>query len=100
MYFSADQVKAMLGIIRDNFDNAYVLMECLCTKFVNKEHVEKSIQATGAVFTWGADNFDNLFFVSMRLEVEDRMESEKLSHKTGVFGLEIEMKLGYSVSDG
>ena len=30
MYMSADEVKTMLGIIRDNFDNAYVSMETLC----------------------------------------------------------------------
>ena len=29
MYMSADEVKIMLGIIRDNFDNAYVCMETL-----------------------------------------------------------------------
>ncbi len=60
MYLTADQVKQMLGIIRDHFDNAYVLMECMCPKFINKENVEKSIQSTGAVFTWGANSFDEL----------------------------------------
>ncbi len=35
-------------------------MECLCPKFVNKEGVEKSIQSTGAVFTWGANSFEEL----------------------------------------
>lgn len=60
MYLSAEQVGAMLGIIRDNFDNAYVLMECLCPKFVGKEKVEKSIQSTGAQFSWGANSFDDL----------------------------------------
>lgn len=60
MYLTAGQVAQMLGLIRDNFDNAYVLMECLCPKFVNKEGVEKSIQSTGAVFSWGADCFEDL----------------------------------------
>lgn len=60
MYLTADQVGAMLGIIRDNFDNAYVCMECLCPAFVKKEGFEKSIQATGATFTWGANSFDDL----------------------------------------
>lgn len=60
MYLTAGQVGQMLKIIRDNFDNAYVIMECLCPKFVNKEKVEKSIQSTGAVFTWGADTFEGL----------------------------------------
>lgn len=60
MYMSADEVKTMLGIIRDNFDNAYVCMETLCPLFVKKEGIEKSIKATGAAFTWGADSFDDL----------------------------------------
>lgn len=60
MYLTKEQVRIMLGIIRDNFDNAYVCMECICPKFVNKEKIEKSIQATGAVFTWGANSFDEL----------------------------------------
>ena len=60
MYMTADEVKTMLGIIRDNFDNAYVCMETLCPMFVKKEGLEKSIKATGAIFTWGADSFDDL----------------------------------------
>lgn len=60
MYLSKNQVGKMLEIIRDNFDNAYVIMECLCPKFVNKEKVEKSIQSTGAVFTWGANSFEDM----------------------------------------
>jgi len=60
MYLTAEQVRQMLGIIRDHFDHAYVCMECICPKFVNKEKVEKSIQSTGAVFTWGAYSFDEL----------------------------------------
>ena len=60
MYLTKEQVAQMLVIIRDNFDNAYVIMECLCPKFVNKEKVEKSIQSTGAVFTWGANSFEEL----------------------------------------
>lgn len=40
MYLTKEQVAQMLVIIRDNFDNAYVIMECLCPKFVNKEKVE------------------------------------------------------------
>lgn len=60
MYLTREQVGQMLQIIRNNFDNAYVIMECLCPKFVNKEGVEKSIQSTGAVFTWGANSFEEL----------------------------------------
>lgn len=60
MYMSADEVKIMLGIIRDNFDNAYVCMETLCPLFVKKEGIEKSIKATGATFKWGADKFEDL----------------------------------------
>ena len=60
MYMSAEDVKTMLGIIRDNFDNAYVCMETLCPWFVKKEGLEKSIKATGATFTWGANCFNDL----------------------------------------
>ena len=48
MYMKADEVRTMLAIIRDHFDNAYVCMETLCPYFVKKENIEKSIQATGA----------------------------------------------------
>ena len=57
MYMKADEVRMMLAIIRDHFDNAYVCMETLCPYFVKKENIEKSIQATGATFTWGANSF-------------------------------------------
>lgn len=60
MYMKAEEVKTMLGIIRDNFDNAYVCMETLCPCFVKKEGIEKSIKATGATFTWGANSFADL----------------------------------------
>ena len=60
MYLTKEQVQKMLSIIYDNFDNACVMLECLCPKFVNKEKVEKSIQSTGAVFTWGANSFEEM----------------------------------------
>lgn len=60
MYLTEEQVGQMLELIRENFDNAYVIMECLCPKFINKEKFEKSIQYTGSVFTWGADTFEDL----------------------------------------
>ena len=60
MYLSAGDVKAMLGIIRDHFENATVMMECIAKMWVSKENVEKSIQKTGARFLWGADSFDDL----------------------------------------
>lgn len=60
MYMKADEVRTMLAIIRDHFDNAYVCMETLCPYFVKKENIEKSIQATGATFTWGANSFADL----------------------------------------
>ena len=37
-----------------------VCMETLCPYFVKKENIEKSIQATGATFTWGANSFTDL----------------------------------------
>ena len=60
MYLTAEENAQMLSIIRDKFDNATVLMECLAKKWVNKEHTEKSIQDTGAKFVFGADTFDDL----------------------------------------
>lgn len=60
MYLTAEQNGQMLSIIRDNFDNAYVIMECLPKKWVSRENVEKSIQKTGAKFIFGADCFDDL----------------------------------------
>lgn len=60
MYLTPEENGKMLGIIRDNFDNATVMLECLAKKWVNREKVEKSIQKTGARFVFGADCFDDL----------------------------------------
>lgn len=60
MYLTPEENARMLGIIRENFDNAYVLMECLAKRWVSKENVEKSIQNTGAKFIFGADSFDDI----------------------------------------
>ena len=60
MYLTSDENAQMLSIIRDKFNNATVLMECLAKKWVNKERTEKSIQDTGAKFVFGADTFDDL----------------------------------------
>ena len=46
MYLTREDNAQMLRIIRENFDNAYVLMEC--------------IQKTGAKFIFGADSFDDI----------------------------------------
>lgn len=60
MYLTSDENAQMMSIIRDKFDNATVLMECIAKKWVNKEHTEKSIHDTGAKFVFGADTFDDL----------------------------------------
>lgn len=60
MYLSAEEVSRMLGMIRDNFDNAYVMLECISPMWVGRQGVEKSIQKTGAAFKWGANSFDEL----------------------------------------
>jgi O-methyltransferase involved in polyketide biosynthesis len=60
MYLTAEENTKMLEIIRSHFDNAYVIMECLAKKWVNKENVEQSIQKTGAQFRFGADCFEDL----------------------------------------
>lgn len=60
MYLSRDEVGQILRIIRDRFDNAYVLMECISPIWVSRQGVEKSIQDTGAKFKWGANSFQDL----------------------------------------
>jgi len=60
MYLTREENAQILGIIRENFDNAYVLMECLAKRWVSKEGIEKSIQDTGAKFIFGADSFDDI----------------------------------------
>ncbi len=60
MYLTTEENRKMLSIIRDNFDNATVFLECISKRWVNKEHAEKSIQKTGAKFVFGADTFDDL----------------------------------------
>ena len=60
MYLTAEENKKMLRIIKDNFDNAYVLMECLAKMWVKREGIEKSIKQTGSKFVFGADSFDDL----------------------------------------
>lgn len=60
MYLTAEENGQILKIIKDNFDNAYILMECLAKVWVNKERIEKSIQQTGSKFVFGADHFEEL----------------------------------------
>lgn len=60
MYLSRDEVGQILRIIRDRFDSAYVLMECISPIWVSRQGVEKSIQDTGAKFKWGANSFAEL----------------------------------------
>lgn len=60
MYLTAEENGQILKIIRGNFDNAYILMECLAKRWVKKEGVEKSIQQTGSKFVFGADSFEEL----------------------------------------
>lgn len=65
MYLTPEENAKMLEIIRDNFDNATVMMECIAKKWVNKENVEKSIQKTGAKFVFGADCFEDIEDIAM-----------------------------------
>lgn len=60
MYLTEQENACILKIIRENFDNAYVLMECIAKMWVKREGVEKSIQQTGAKFVFGADSFQDL----------------------------------------
>ena len=60
MYLTAEENGKILNIIKDNFDDAYILMECLAKTWVKKEGIEKSIQQTGSKFVFGADHFEEL----------------------------------------
>ena len=60
MYLTAEDNAMMLKIIYDNFEHAYVCMECIAKMWAGKENVEKSIQKTGAKFIFGADSFEDL----------------------------------------
>ena len=60
MYLTSEENGQILKIIKDNFDNAYILMECLAKTWVKKEGIEKSIQQTGSRFVFGADHFEEL----------------------------------------
>ena len=60
MYLTAEENGQILKIIKDNFDNAYVLMECLAKMWVKRERIEKSIEQTGSKFVFGADYFEDL----------------------------------------
>lgn len=60
MYLTAEENGKILKIIKDNVDNACILMECLAKAWVKKEGTEKSIQQTGSKFVFGADHFEDL----------------------------------------
>ncbi len=60
MYLSREENKTLLSIIRENFNDVTIMMECLAKRWVNREDVEKSIQKTGAKFTFGADCFADI----------------------------------------
>lgn len=59
MYLEKEDVKQILTIIDHRFSRATIYMEILNPKFVRKR-VEKSIQQSGAVFTFGARNGQEL----------------------------------------
>lgn len=60
MYLTAEEVGRLLRVIREQFDHATVIMECISPMWVSRQGVEKSIQDTGAIFKWGANSFDDL----------------------------------------
>lgn len=55
MYLEKDDVKQILRILDAKFSRVTLYMEILNPRFV-KKNVEKSIQQSGAVFTFGAQN--------------------------------------------
>ena len=60
MYLQPEEVAQMLRIIYDNFENAYVMLETTSPFWVQKQSIEKSVQETGAVFTWGVNCFSEM----------------------------------------
>ena len=60
MYLTAEENGKILKIIKDNFDNACILMECLAKAWVKKEGIEKSIQQTGSKFVFVAWSYFHL----------------------------------------
>ena len=60
MYLQPAEVAQMLRIIHDKFDNAYVMMETTSPFWVRKQSIEKSVQGTGAIFTWGVNRFSEM----------------------------------------
>lgn len=60
MYLSREENKRILSIIKDNFPDVTVMMECLAKRWINREDVEKSIQKTGEKFKFGADCFADI----------------------------------------
>lgn len=60
MYLQPEEVAQMLRIIHDNFENAYVMLETTSPFWVQKQSIEKSVQETGAVFTWGVNRFSEM----------------------------------------
>lgn len=72
MYLQKDDVKQILKIIDTNFSKVTVYMEILNPIFV-KKNFEKSIQQSGAVFTFGARNGQELSDLAPSLHwTEDR----------------------------
>lgn len=59
MYLTEKDIKQILSIIDRKFTDVTVFMEILNPKFV-KKNVEKSIQQSGAVFTWGTKSGEEL----------------------------------------
>ena len=66
MYLQPEEVAQMLRIIHDNFDNAYVMMETTSPFWVRKQSIEKSVQGTGAIFTWGVNRFSEMQDLAQR----------------------------------
>lgn len=60
MYLTSDEVGQILRIIRGQFDNACVMMECIAPFWIARQGIERSIRATGAGFRWGANSFEDL----------------------------------------
>lgn len=53
MYFSVDEIKALMGMIRDAFPDCTLLIELLSSFTLKNQKQDDTINKTSAVFRWG-----------------------------------------------
>lgn len=92
MYLEKEDVKQILTVIDQKFSKATVYMEILSPRFV-KKNLEKSIQQSGAVFTFGAgsgqelaDMVPSFRWIEDRSLIEGMVEIAPIYKLIGKFG--------------